>query len=89
MGPLEITARQSFFHRVLAVQTEINEAAERLGRPKVDFLNDEEIMFIRQCWDTNLWPNGWTGKEPNAGLLHDEIFSDGSVQSLLFKDCDL
>ena len=86
MGPLTIEARKEFFSRITQIQIEINFEAIRLGRPTIDILNPQEIRFIGQCWQQNLYPNGWTGDEPSAALPYDEIYSDGSVQPLLFYD---
>lgn len=86
MGPLSIEARQFFLAKIFDVQLDINTAAHDMCRSPVNFLDSEEIDFIFQCWEDNVWPDGWTGNEPSAALLHDEIYSDGTVQKTLFKD---
>lgn len=86
MGPLSMQARQMFFQKIVDIQSDINHLAANLGRPSIDILNPEEQQFISHCWTENVWPNGWTGAEPSAALLHDEIFHDGSIQPTLFKD---
>lgn len=86
MGPLTIEAREDFFARIVLIQDRINAHAAHLGRPIIDILNREEGDFIRQCWSENIWPKGWTGHEISAAAAHDEIYSDGSRQPLLFYE---
>lgn len=84
MGPLTIEAREDFFARIVLIQDLINGHAKHHNRPRIDILNREEGDFIRRCWQENVWPNGWTGEEISAAAAHDEIYSDGSRQRLLF-----
>jgi len=84
MGPLTMAARQMALSEVLSIQQEVNTAAVALGRPKIDIMSNEEEAFIRQCWEDNVWPNKWTGGEPTADTLMDIVYSDGSIQPLLF-----
>lgn len=84
MGPITIQARKKAFSSILDIQDEINHYAILHNRQKVDFLNPEEIQHIRQCWADNLYPNGWTGDEPQADTPIDHIFSDGTIQPLMF-----
>lgn len=86
MGPLSIVARKYFFHRIIEIQDRCNTAADQLGRPHIDIINPEEAAYIRQCWEENLWPRGWTGEEISAAAAHDEIFNDGTIQPLLFYE---
>lgn len=85
MGPLTMEARKMAFYEVMAIQTEINEMAEKLNRPKIDILNVEEQLFIQECWKNNLWPNGWDGDEPLGNVPMDKIYPDGSIQPIMFK----
>jgi DNA sulfur modification protein DndC len=84
MGPLTIDARRKAFDMILAIQNDINEAAERLRRPKIDILNPEEQAFIKDCWAKNIWPNRWDGSEPRADELIDTKFKDGTKWPVLF-----
>lgn len=84
MGPLTFEARLMGLERILAIQTEINEAADRLGRPRVDLINAEEEARIRELIAAGTWPQGWDGDEPTADTPMDQINADGSVQPLLF-----
>ena len=83
MGPLTFAARLMALERVLAIQAEVNDAAERLGRPKIDLLNAEEDARIRELIAAETWPDGWSGDEPVADTPMDSVFADGSVQPLL------
>ncbi|CAE6950403.1 Phosphoadenosine phosphosulfate reductase [Ectopseudomonas oleovorans] len=84
MGPLTFEARLMGLERILGVQSEINEAADRLGRPRVDLINAEEEARIRELIAAGTWPQGWDGDEPTADTPMDQINADGSVQPLLF-----
>ncbi len=83
MGPLTFDARLMGLARVLGIQADINVEAERLGRPKIDILNEEEASRIRELISAETWPQGWDGDEPVADTPMASVFSDGSVQPLL------
>ncbi|MFC4172676.1 phosphoadenosine phosphosulfate reductase family protein [Microvirga sp. GCM10011540] len=83
MGPLTFEARLMGLARVLEIQAACNEAAERLGRPRLDILSAEEEARIRELIDLGTWPDGWDGDEPTADTPLDLVFPDGSVQPLL------
>jgi DNA sulfur modification protein DndC len=83
VGPLTMAARQYGLSVVMDVQAEVNAAAERLGRPKIDILNAEEEDRIYELIAANTWPDGWDGTEPVGDALLDRVFRDGSVQPLL------
>lgn len=82
-GPLTLEARRKGLADVLAIQGEVNTAAAKLGRPKVDILNDEEIARIEELIAANTWPNGWDGTEPNGAELMPTYYKDGSAQLVL------
>ncbi len=84
MGPITFEARLMELDRILSIQTEINAAADRLGRPRVDLINAEEEARIRELIAAGTWPQGWDGDEPTADTPMDQINADGSVQPLLF-----
>ena len=86
MGPLTFEARLMGLDRVLAIQAEVNAAAERLGRVGITLIDAEEEARIRQLIARRTWPNGWTGDEPNADVWLDQVNNDGSVQPILFRD---
>lgn len=83
MGPLTMEARKKAFEEVMAIQSEVNAAAETQKRPKINLLDEEEAAFIQKQWADNVWPNRWTGEEPTADTLMDHIFRDGSIQPIL------
>ncbi len=84
MGPLTIKARQYFTSLIINIQDEINALANCMNSPKVDLLNEEELKYIYQCWEDNIYPNGWTGEEPSANEPFTQIFQNGSKQEKLF-----
>ncbi|EPQ6932373.1 phosphoadenosine phosphosulfate reductase family protein [Pseudomonas aeruginosa] len=84
MGPITFEARLMGLERILNIQKEINDVADRLGRPRVDLINAEEEARIRELIAAETWPQGWDGDEPTADTPMDQINADGSVQPLLF-----
>lgn len=86
MGPILLESRLMALERLLGIQAEINEAAERLGRPLVDMINAEEEARIRELIAAETWPDGWDGDEPVATTPLDKVYADGSVQPLLFLE---
>jgi DNA sulfur modification protein DndC len=85
MGPLTFEARLMGLDRVLGIQSEINAAAARLGRPTVDIVNAEEEARIRELITLQTWPDGWDGDEPTADVPLDTVYADGWVQPLLVR----
>jgi DNA sulfur modification protein DndC len=86
MGPLTLQARTDFFHQILTIQTHVNEAARRLGKPEIDILNEMEQMRIIQLISASTWPDGWSGTEPTADLVKDAVYADGSVMPWIFRE---
>lgn len=86
MGPILLESRLMALERLLGIQAEINEAAQRLGRPLVDMINAEEEARIRELIAAETWPDGWDGDEPIATTPLDKVYADGSVQPLLFPE---
>ena len=86
MGPILLESRLMALERLLGIQAEINEAAQRLGRPLVDMINAEEEARIRELIAAETWPDGWDGDEPIATTPLDKVYADGSVQPLLFLE---
>lgn len=85
MGPLTMAARLDALDRLIAIQAEVNDSADRLKRPRVDHLDAEEEARIRELIAGGQWPDGWSGDEPTADLLMADHYADGSVQELLFS----
>lgn len=88
MGPLTMEARRWALGRILSIQSEINDAAVRLARPRVDVLNAEEVSRIEELIAANTWPEKWSGLEPVATIPFDRIGPDGSVQPLIPGLCE-
>lgn len=63
LGPLTMAARAHGLQRVLDIQ----------GRARVDLINADEEARIRELWQANTWPNGWSG---------DEIVGDIAIDAL-------
>jgi DNA sulfur modification protein DndC len=83
MGPITLDGRRRALARVLAIQAEVNAAADTLRRPRIDILNDEEVARITELIDAGTWPQKWNGDEPTADEPFDSVFADGSMQPLL------
>lgn len=83
MGPLTLEARAIGLARVLAIQAEVNEAADQLGRERVCLVDSEEEARIRELIAAGTWPDGWAGDEPVADTPMNAVFPDGSIQPLL------
>lgn len=88
MGPITFSARLEGLSRLLDIQNRVNQAAVRLGRPKVDHLNSEEESRIRELIAAGTWPNGWDGNEPTADTILPTYYADGSIMHHLFGDLD-
>ena len=84
MGPLTLKARQYFLNEFLRIQNEVNWQADQQGRPRVDFLNDQEVALIVRMRNEGVWPDGWSGSEPVADQLMHSSYHDGSVLLNLF-----
>lgn len=85
LGPITLEGRAMGLERVLGIQARCNEAADRLGRPRVDLINSEEEARIRELIAAETWPNGWDGDEPVGDVPQDLIYRDGLVQPLLVR----
>ncbi|GJD58683.1 phosphoadenosine phosphosulfate reductase [Methylobacterium dankookense] len=83
MGPLTFEARLWALGEILAIQAEVNAAADAQGRPRLDLLNAEEEARIRELIAAGTWPQGWEGDEPTADTPLDAVFPDGTVQPLM------
>lgn len=82
-GPLTLQAREWALGKVLDVQGEINSAADTLGRPRIDLINAEEENRIRELIAARTYPQRWSDDDPDATVLIPNVFSDGTVQSIL------
>lgn len=82
VGPLTMEARLHGLETVMGIQGEINQFADRVGRPRVDLINEGEFWRILELIDSNTWPNRWDGTEPNGAELLPNIFPNGQVQPI-------
>lgn len=69
LGPLTMDARRKTLADVLEIQAEVDDAAQRLGRPGVSLISPEERARILELIAANTWPNGWTGDEITGDTL--------------------
>lgn len=86
LGPLTMEARAFGLEQVKAIQDEVNTAAQKLNRPGISLIDEEEEAAIRQMWADNVWPNGWGGDEITGDVPIDHINSVGQdliVQPLM------
>lgn len=84
-GPLTLEAREQFLEEILLIQREINFQAQGLGRPITSLINAQEEARIRELIETRTFPNKWSGDEPNGADLLPDVYSDGTVQPLLWE----
>lgn len=82
-GPLKLTYREQLLEQILDIQHRCNKEAPA-GR-EVDIINGEEEARIRELIADRTFPNRWSGDEPGGDELVDQIYSDGSIQPVLFK----
>lgn len=83
MGPLTLEARRWGLDQVLAIQSEINEAARLGSHPEYWLIDADEESYIRGQIAAGVWPDGWTGDEPVADTLSHQVLRDGSIQHWL------
>lgn len=70
LGPLAMDARRRGLDAVLDIQS----------RARVDLINAEEEQRIRQMWQENIWPQGWSGEELRGDVPIDRISNiDGEL----------
>lgn len=88
LGPLTLDARREALAEILSIQAEVNAAAERLGRPLVDLLNQEEINRIEEYLAAGEWPEGWTGDEPVGETTLMGLFAHSRASSTEGTPCE-
>jgi DNA sulfur modification protein DndC len=89
LGPLHMEARHWMLEQILGIQAEVNREAIAQGRPEISLINEEELARIQELMAANTWPDRWDGMEARGDMMFPEIFSDGSVQELLFDEFSL
>lgn len=85
LGPLTLETREWALGEILQIQDEVNVAARKCGQPTLNLINDEELTRIRELIVAKTWPEKWDGTEHRGDEWLPKIFSDGSVQPLLFQ----
>lgn len=83
LGPLHMDARRWMLEQVLAIQAEVNQAAERLAMPNIDLINEEELARIEELIAANTYPEKWSGDDPRGDEWFNATLSDGSSQPLI------
>ena len=86
LGPLTLETRRWMLDRVLGIQTEVNQLAAAVGQPDVVLINPEELARIRELIALKTYPDKWDGTEPIGDVMLAKVYSDGSVQNLLFDN---
>ena len=89
LGPLHMDARRQILEQILEIQAEVNQAAHCQGRPPISLINEEELQRIKELMAANTYPNKWNGEEPRGDVMLPKLYSDGSVQPLLFNDAEV
>ena len=84
MGPLTMDARLWALDEICRIQDQVNDQTQRIGRPVIDILNDEEKARILELINADTWPEGWNGNEPLASDPHHIMFDDGAVLNDMF-----
>ena len=86
LGPLTLETRRWMLDRVLGIQFEVNQLAAAVGQPDVVLINAEELARIQELIALKTYPDRWDGTEPIGDVMLPKVYSDGSVQNLLFED---
>ncbi|HKS26338.1 MAG TPA: phosphoadenosine phosphosulfate reductase family protein [Pyrinomonadaceae bacterium] len=86
LGPLTFEARQYGLSEVIKIQDEINEAARQQNRPTISLIDSEELNRIEELIAAKTFPDKWTGEEDRGDVRREKLFSDGTVQNILFGD---
>lgn len=73
---------------ILNIQRTVNEGAAAAGLPErgICLIDDEEEALIRDLIAARTFPDKWAGDEPSAAAWLDSVYSDGSVQPILFRE---
>lgn len=79
-GPIRLESRLMMLERVLAIQSEVNTAAKRRGRPEQWIIPLRDEIRIRELIEARTWPRGWKGDEPGMDEPMHEVRRDGSIQ---------
>lgn len=79
-GPIKLESRLAMLDRVLAIQSEVNAEAKRLGRPEQWIIPPHDEVRIRELIAAGTWPRGWKGDEPGMDEPMHEVRRDGSIQ---------
>ena len=69
-----------------SIQDEVNQLAAAVGQPDMVLINAEELARIQDLIALRTYPDRWDGTEPIGDVMLPKVYSDGSVQNLLFED---
>lgn len=86
MGPLTLEARRSALAQVLDIQARVNAVADRLERPRIDILDDQERQRIEALIEAGTWPQKWTGEESRGDEPYVSWAADGTRQATIFGE---
>jgi DNA sulfur modification protein DndC len=82
-GPLTLAARVRALGEVLAIQAEVNTAADVQGLAHIDLINAEEEARIRELIAARTYPNKWSDADPDATKLIPQVIDERTRQELL------
>ena len=82
-GPLTLRARTWGLGQLLAIQAEVNAAADTQSRPRIDLVNAEEEARIRELITLRTYPQRWSDDDPDATQLIPQTLGEGIIQPLL------
>ncbi len=81
MGPLTMDARMWGLEEVAKIEYNVNKLAK--GMPPVSLINIAEWHRIVELIAANTWPHGWTGDEPVADVMMDDVVAEGVIQPII------
>jgi len=83
LGPLTLEARIHFLDKILDIQKRVNAKSKEIEFLLIDH---EEEVRIRELVALKTFPQKWTGEEVTGDITLDNVYSDGSVMPILFRD---
>lgn len=69
LGPVLLEVRLQALEQVLAIQTEVNQAAQAQRMPEISLISQEEHSYILELIAANTWPQRWDGDEETGEKL--------------------
>lgn len=86
LGPMTMQTRLWGLEQVLAIQAEINLAAQIAKRPFISLISPDERARILELIDANTWPQKWDGTEVTGDIAFDRYIAEGVVQPMIYEE---